>query len=59
MNFVYQHINYKFMEEKKNALFYTLKTKDSVISGLVRSAEQVVGLTHCVAEGVTLTFELR
>lgn len=47
------------MEEKKNALFYTLKTKDSVISGLVRSAEQVVGLTHCVAEGVTLTFEFR
>lgn len=47
------------MEEKKNALFYTLETKESVISGLVRSTEQVIGLTHCVAEGVTLTFEFR
>lgn len=47
------------MEEKKKALFYVLNTQDSVISGLVKSPEQVLGLTSCVDEKVTVTFELR
>lgn len=47
------------MKEKKNALFYVLNTQDSVISGLVKSPEQVLGLTGCVDDKVTVTFELR
>lgn len=47
------------MKEKKNALFYVLNTQDAVVSGLVKSPEQVLGLTSCVDDKVTVTFELR
>lgn len=47
------------MEEKKKVLFYVLNTKEAVVSGLVKSPEQVLGLTSCVDDKVTVTFELR
>lgn len=47
------------MEEKKKALFYVMSTQDAIVSGLVKSPEQVLGLTACVDAKVTVTFELR